>query len=189
MIIDYLGYLAIPLLLGGLFIVIIMNTILSEYDIRKHTISDLGSSDITPYYNVFNILFMILSFLFTFFYFTMHKICLQIYDLVVIINAGFLFLYVSSITMFFIGLFPTNKHPKSHHFFAILIFFCLFMGINFIGFSIMFEGGHYIPMIIITIIFSVFGFLFLVKQYPWLEWVFFVIVIVIGLLFVLGIFD
>ena len=189
MIIEYIGFSAIPLLLGGLLIVLIINMLFSKYDIRKHTISDLWSSDITPYYKLFNIFFMLLSFLFICFYLTMHKICLCNYELKTIINIGFLFLYVSAISMFFIGLFTINKHPKSHHVVAIITFSCVFIGINFIGFSIMFEGGHYIPMIIITIIFGVIGGFFLVKQTPWLEWCFFIIVIIIGVLFILGVSD
>ena len=186
-IIKIIGSYAIITLLGGLLFSLCLNMLFGEYNIKKHPISGLGSSDTTRYYKIFNYLFMVLPPLFLCFYVTAHESCLYYYKYDLLIHAGFVGFYISSIAMFFIGYYPTDKQHRKHNLSASIVFSALFIGINFMGIAILVEKGDYILLISESIIMSVFVLFLGVKRTPLLEWGFFGVIIAIGIPFTINI--
>jgi len=173
-IIKFLGTLAIPVFGLGVSIALIIAILSGTYNILNNAISELGTKGCTPFPIIFNLTFMISSFLFFFFFIACGQIAYEAFpakrNWVIIAT---ILLLISAIGIFFVGLYNLDKDPVKHTIAAVITFTALGVG-EFIM-AILQSGSEKngIQTTILIITFVVLGTLFAIFRSPILEWAFF----------------
>lgn len=161
---KYTGLIGFIILFCGLSFNLIIEIIRNKFSIKKNTISDLGTSS-NPYNKIFNISLSTSAIFFLIY-------CIYLNNKVDGIGLGLIFIDIGLISMFFIGIYTTEKHNKIHHIFTCITFCSIFIGIIIIIFGVPITAIPYV------ICFTIVGMLFSKKRNPILEWAFFIIIIV-----------
>jgi len=178
--VKFLSMFALPILLLGIIVSLIIATIFGDYNMLHNTISELGVTKCTPLPQIFNYSFMISSFFFIFFYLYCGKIALESFPNKHAVIIATSLLLISAVGMFFIGFFDIEKNDTVHHISALITFTTLGIGELIMAIMTSKNIGNPIQMIILVVVFCGVAGLFIIFPSPLLEWLFFAVLICWG---------